>query len=77
MANLVTVVAENPYVLDDNVLYHIYTPRTKKIKEQNPDHFILQLALPTSQRKIVLATYHDCKSEGGHFGINRTFAAIK
>ena len=77
LANLVTVVAENQYVLDDNVLYHIYTHRTKKIKEQNPDNFILQLALPTSQRKIVLASYHDCKAGGGHFGIKRTFAAIK
>ena len=47
------------------------------IKEQNPDNFILQLAFPTSQRKIVLASYHDCKAGGGHFGIKRTFAPIK
>lgn len=77
LANLVTVVAENQYVLDDNVLHHIYTPRTKKSKEQNPDQLILQVALPTCKRETVLASYHDCKAGGGHFGIKRTFAAIK
>ena len=77
LANLVTVVAENQYVLDDRVLYHIFTPRTKKVKEQNLDNLILQVALPLSQRKDVLAAYHDCKAGGGHFGIKRTFAAIK
>ena len=77
LANLVTVVAENQYVLDDNVLYHIYTPRTKKVKEQNVDNLILQVALPDSEREAVLASYHDCKAGGGHFGIKRTFASIK
>ena len=77
LANLVTVVAENQYVLDDNVLYHTYTPRTKNVKEQNLDILILQLALPACKRNDVLAAYHDCKAGGGHFGIKRTFASIK
>ena len=77
LANLVTVVAENQYILDDNVLYHTYTPRTKNVKEQNLDNLILQVALPACHRTGVLAAYHDCKAGGGHFGIKRTFAAIK
>ena len=77
MANLVTVVAESQNILDDNVLYHTYTPRTKNVKEQNLDNLILQVALPACQRTGVLAAYHDCKAGDGHFWIKRTFAAIK
>ena len=77
IANCVTVVAENQYVLDNGVLYHIYTPRTKKVKDQNIDNLLLQIALPKCERKSVLAAYHDCQAGGGHFGTKRTFASIK
>ena len=77
LANLVTVVADNQYVIKDGVLYHIFNPRTKKVKDRNFDGLSLQVALPKSERKSVLASYHDCKAGGGHFGIKRTFAAIK
>ena len=66
--------AENQYVLSDGVLYHVFTPRTKKLKTADPESLILQVALPSVKRK---AAYHDCKAGGGHFGVKRTFAAIK
>ena len=77
MANLVTGIAENQYILDNNVLYHTYTPRTKNVEEQNLDNLILKVALPACQCTGVLAVSHDCEAGGGHFGIKRTFAAIK
>ena len=77
-ANVLSVVSENQYVLLNNVLYHIFSPRIKKadniIKEEN---MILQLAVPQCKRKEILTAYHDCKAGGGHFGVKRTFAAIK
>ena len=76
LANLITVVAENQYILSDGVLYHV-CPRTKKLKTADPESLILQVALPSVKRKEVLAAYHDCKAGGGHFGVKRTFAAIK
>ena len=77
LATLVTVTAENQFLLKDGVLYHVLTPRTQKVKDRNPDSLILQVALPKSERKAVLNAYHDCKAGGGHFGVKRTFAAIK
>ena len=77
LANLVTVVADNQYVTKDGVLYHIFNPRTKKVKDRNFDGLSLQVTQPKSERRSVLASYHDSKAGGGHFGIKRTFAAIK
>jgi hypothetical protein len=78
--DIVTVVANNQYEVKDGVLYHIYTARTKSGKDKkplDPDRLILQLAVPKVKRKEILEGYHDCMAGGGHFGVNRTFGAIR
>ena len=64
--------------MQDKVLYHLYTPRTKNSKPQlDPDRMILQVLIPKHLRKTILENYHDCRAGGGHFGIKKTFAAIR
>lgn len=78
--DIVTVVANNQYEVKDGVLYHIYTARTKAGKDKkvlDPDRLLLQLAVPRVKRKEILEGYHDCLAGGGHFGVNRTFGAIR
>ncbi|MCG8044300.1 MAG: DDE-type integrase/transposase/recombinase [Candidatus Thiodiazotropha taylori] len=67
----------NQYVLKDGILYHIFQPRLKHKVKDDPDQLILQLALPEVKRPDVLKAYHDCLAGGGHFGITRTFGAIR
>ena len=40
LAKLVTVVAENQYVLNDGILYHVFKPRTKKLKQTDQEDLI-------------------------------------
>ena len=68
--------AEDQYVLDDNVLYHLYQPRSKG-KLDKTNKYLLQLAVPTVKRKDILYHYHDCVAGGGHFGNSRTFEKIR
>ena len=65
----------NHYVLDDGVLFHIFTPRGRKIS--NDQAIIRQLAVPTNWREDVLLSYHDSLLGGGHQGFDRTYAAIR
>ncbi|KAL4231721.1 hypothetical protein ACF0H5_009297 [Mactra antiquata] len=75
--DVITVVANNQYEIKDGLLHHIYTARAKKGKDVDPDKLIFQVALPRVKRRDVLKGYHDCKAGGGHFGVKRTYAAIK
>ena len=68
--------AEDQYVLNDNVLYHMFQPRSKG-KVDLTDKYILQLAVPIPKRKEILLHYHDCIAGGGHFGISRTYEKIR
>ena len=68
--------AEDQYVMQDGILYHLYQPRFKS-KANQEERYILQLALPTSKRKEILRNYHDCTAGGGHFGVTRTFVKLK
>ena len=70
------IVAEaEQYVLENDVLYHIYTPRTKKLAKS--DRCIKQLALPTQYRSEALAAYHDSLLGGGHQGVDRTYLSLR
>ena len=66
------IVAESDqYIIDDEVLYHIYTPRSKKVPNQT--RCIHQLALPPAMRPEALQAYHDNLIGGGHLGFERVF----
>ena len=63
------------YIIDEGVLYHIYTPRTKGAPKAS--RTIRQLAVPLEWRQDVLLSYHDSLMGGGHQGFDRTYAAIR
>ena len=65
------------YVLKDGTLYHMFQPRVRKKASHDLDQMILQLALPKVKRLEVIHGYHDCIAGGGHFGVNKTFGAIR
>ncbi|MEW8547939.1 MAG: reverse transcriptase domain-containing protein [Candidatus Thiodiazotropha sp.] len=67
----------NQYVLRDGTLYHLFQPRTRRQMGDDLDRMILQLALPKVKRIEVLRAYHDCQAGGGHFGVTKTFGAIR
>ena len=69
------IVAESDqYIIDNDVLYHIYTPRTRKVPAQT--RCIRQLALPTNLRHEALVAYHDSLLGGGHVGFEKTYMSI-
>ena len=77
-ARAISAQCESQYVMQDKVLYHLYTPRTKNSKPQlDPDRMILQLVVPENLRKTIFENYHDCRAGGEHFGIKKTFAAVR
>ncbi|KAK3097343.1 hypothetical protein FSP39_008811 [Pinctada imbricata] len=65
----------NYYVLLDDVLYHFYQQRSKKVAEVQP--ILKQLAVPRCLREDVLRSYHDCLAGGCHLGLDRTYKAIQ
>lgn len=67
----------NQYVLRDGTLYHLFQPRTRRQTGDDLDRMILQVALPKVKRVEVLRGYHDCLAGGGHFGVTKTFGAIR
>ena len=75
-AKYITIEA-NQYVIKDGTLYHVFQPRARHHAGNDLDRLILQLALPKEKRLDVLKAYHDCQAGGGHFGVNRTFGAIR
>ena len=69
------ILESEQYILDDDVLYHLYTPRTRKIPDN--ERIIRQLAVPIQLRDDVLKSYHDSLFGGGHQGFDRTYASIR
>ena len=63
----------NDYVMDREILYHIYYPRGKGHKS---DRVVKQLVVPKSLRDDVLLAYHDALMSC-HQGIERTFHMIR
>ncbi|PIK54034.1 hypothetical protein BSL78_09063 [Apostichopus japonicus] len=68
-------IESNQYVLYNDVLYHLYQPRTRKITPS--DHTIKQLAVPASLREDILLSFHDSTVGGGHQGFDRTYNTIR
>ena len=67
--------SSDQFGIRDNVLIHMYRPRTKNIKAYKP--VITQTVVPKSLRKTLLSEYHDSLIGGGHQGFDRTYEAIK
>ena len=70
-----TAVASDQYIIDNGVLFHMYSPRTQGIPKEL--RVIRQLAVPTDWREDILRSYHDSLFGGGHQGFDRTYASIR
>jgi hypothetical protein len=60
------------YVLDNQILYHMFTPRSKLT-----DTYTRQIAVPKSQRAEVLRSFHDNNFGASHAGLDRMYANMK
>ena len=68
------VIESEQYGMQNNLLFHIYEPRTKGMPKT--DKQIHQLVVPVNHRHQVLSQYHDSPT-GGHQGFDRTYHSIK
>lgn len=65
----------NQYEIINDVLYHIFQPRTKN--KEKTEVLLKQLAVPEKLRNDVIKSYHDSIAGGCHLGVQRTYVAIK
>ena len=72
LARQVTI-ESNDYIVDNDILYHLYYPRGKG---HRVDRMVKQLVIPLSLRNDILLAYHDALT-GGHQGIERTYQSIR
>lgn len=75
----VTVAESKHFSLVDDILYHWYQRRVKKLPEVDLEEevkFIKQIALPRELRKNALHAYHDSLAGGGHLGIEKVRTAL-
>lgn len=69
------IVAESKYYsLVDNVLYHWFQTRGRKVAKEL--RLIKQLALPKVLRLDALKSYHDSLAGGGHLGVDKVKTAM-
>ena len=67
------VIESSDYILDSDILYHLYYPRGKG---HRADRLLKQLVIPASLRNDILEAYHDALT-GGHQGVERTYQTIR
>jgi hypothetical protein len=61
------------FLMENNILYHIYTPTTRNNAKLDP---VLQTVIPTVLRKdILIATHYSIVA--GHHGLARTYQMIR
>lgn len=75
----VTVVESKHFLLEDDILYHWYQRRVKKLLEVDLEEeikFIKQIALPRKLQNDALHAYHDSLAGGGHRGIEKVRIAF-
>lgn len=65
----------NQYEIINDVLYHIFEPRTKN--KEKTEVILKQLAVPEKLRNDVIKSYHYSIAGGCHLGVQRTYVAIK
>jgi len=69
------VLEQDQYVIEDDILYHLFTPRTRNVAIVRP--IIKQLVVPISMRGDVLKAFHDCNFGASHQGFDRMFAGLR
>ena len=67
LARQVTI-ESNDYIVDNDILYHLYYPRGKG---HRVDRMVKQLVIPLSLRNDIMLAYHDALT-GGHLSIHQT-----
>ena len=67
------VIESQQYQIDSNdILYHFYTPRTKKVPKQ--ERIIAQVAVPEHYRADCIRKYHD---ELAHFSLPKVYGTMR
>jgi hypothetical protein len=61
------------YLLNEDVLYHLHTPRGQHVKNKDP---ILQVVIPKQLRHEILENCHDSVI-AGHFGLAKTYGLVR
>ncbi len=69
------IAESHDYIIDpdDNLLYHLYTPRGKGLKA---DCIVKQLVVPDALKHDIMVSYHDSLL-AGHQGFDRTYHLIR
>jgi len=60
------------FVIENAILYHVFSPRTKRLDKMTP--IVRQLCVPRSRREQLLRAYHD---ELCHIGQERLYNSLK
>jgi hypothetical protein len=66
------VMESKDFLLEDGVLYHLYTPRTHNLDRSAT--WVKQLCIPSSLRPAVAVALHDSNN---HCGFDRTYATCR
>ena len=66
------VIEAKDYLLEDGILYHLYTPRTHNLDRMST--CIKQLCIPSALRPAVAVALHDSNN---HCGFERTYATCR
>jgi transposase InsO family protein len=75
LARRVLLQSEQFVIGTDNLLYHLYQPRTKNLDRLKS--VIRQVAIPPSMRADILHSFHDENFAGAHLGIDRVYMSIR
>ena len=71
LARRITLTAED-YVLEDDILYHLFAPRTRNIGRAHA--VVRQLAIPTGYREAIALAMHDGLC---HLGFDRCYSTTR
>jgi len=67
-----TVLQSDYYVYQNDVLYHLQSPRHKRLNQVDP--VVKQLVIPRSLREHISKAYHD---ENSHIGTDKMYETIR
>ena len=66
------ILQSEQYVIDDGILYHLFSPRTKRLDQILP--VVQQLCVPRVLREKLMVAYHDDQC---HVGQERLYNTLK
>jgi hypothetical protein len=68
------VIESDRYLIENNILYHLFTPRRYENTNSLP---IKQVAVPITMRALVLRSMHDTNFGASHPGLDRTYKNLQ